>query len=600
MIRRRHAAVFVLASALALWGAPAAPQQVSMDRGVRAGELWCFPLADDPRAYVYLPAGARLATDAAGEPLFSFVLYVNEEAAAETTASSITTAGGGGVLHFLVELHTPQQWIDDAQSILRRRLEDDEVRLRGPIVFDEGRFTLVSSILRPGAAAAGREVLATGRAPVLEGNRLPFSFELDSERALLLLASLDTATPDVSVLFDMTFSGLSDAYNAELSIDWSEVKHSQAFSAGGTVYFVSADVEEAFEELRRNNAIRLTTRGADSHLEGLLDTVYSKLLDLLFRPVEPEVVPASSRGGLGDALGALVGSQGALSSRKTTGFGAYVGYQIKDLRTEGRSVLSFDHRATVERHSFVVFNIGDLKRRYGADPRYFRVVRLDDPTFQQREIRVGIDGALLPDFDRFVNSVTVTLRKQHGEGEETVRELVLDRSEVVASGGDLRMVYGRRQGERLADWLRYETRSRWSFVGGAAYETPWTTADAAMIEVFAPYERRTVRLAGDGARMLEQGVRAVVVQIDYPFVAGRRRAQVTVRPDEPIDERTLELTLPRDSFEYDYSITWQLEGGQRRSTRGTESGDLLFVDELPPPPAPAAPEPTPAGGLPTR
>ena len=138
-------------------------------------------------------------------------------------------------------LDTPQPLIHDAEKALREKYKKDEIALRGPIVFQDGRYTLVSSILKsvPEASAAGdggagsekveHAVIATGRAPVLEGNRLALSFDLDPERAALLMQSFQMNTPDVSLVFDMTFDGLSDAYDAELTIDWSEVKQSQAF-----------------------------------------------------------------------------------------------------------------------------------------------------------------------------------------------------------------------------------------------------------------------------------------------------------------------------------------------------------------------------------
>ena len=44
-------------------------------------------------------------------------------------------------------------------------------------------------------------------------------------------------TPDISIVFDMTFTGLTEAYDADLTIDWAEVRKSQAFGAGGSVYF---------------------------------------------------------------------------------------------------------------------------------------------------------------------------------------------------------------------------------------------------------------------------------------------------------------------------------------------------------------------------
>jgi hypothetical protein len=60
---------------VSLSAAPAVAQQILVDRGVRAGGLWCFPLASDPQTFVYVPSDARLAADDAGRPQFSFVRY---------------------------------------------------------------------------------------------------------------------------------------------------------------------------------------------------------------------------------------------------------------------------------------------------------------------------------------------------------------------------------------------------------------------------------------------------------------------------------------------------------------------------------------------
>ena len=572
------AAVFGLAAALP----PAAgAQQILIDRGIRAGELWCFPLQTDLQTYVYLPTGAKLATDEAGNPQFSFVRYVVNRPSEGEGETTITEADGGGVLHFLVLYETPQEWIDEAQRVLRQRLEDDEIILRGPLVFEDGRYNLVSSIIRDDESG-GRQILATGRAPVLEGNRLALSFDLDPERATLLLESFKMATPDVSLVFDMNFSGLTDAYEARLTVDWSEVRSSKSFAAGGSVYFVSADVEAAFDQLRRDNAIRLESAGSDANMEALLQHVYDKLLELMFRQVEPESVPEEQRGGLMDALTSLIDTRsGALSSRNTTGFGAYVGFQLKEMKSEGLSVLDFNHRATVQRHSLITFNIGDLHSRHGDDPNYFRTVNLGDPAFSQREIHVAVDGALLPEFDRYINSVTVTLRKQHQNGAETLRELVLDREAVEEAGGDLRMVYGWDGDADRLEWLNYDYRTRWSFQGGGAYDTDWRTSDAAMIDLFAPYERRVVEVIGDNELLAESGVRAVVVRLTYPFFSEQGSEKVVIRPERDQEDQQVEVTLPLGQYAYDYEITWMLGEDGRKTSSGSDDTGVIFVDEIP-------------------
>jgi hypothetical protein len=589
----RLAATLLVGVILSLAAPPrAAAQPVLMDRGIRAAGLWCFPVASDSLTYVYLPASARLAEDEKGRPQFSFVRYVVNTPGDSARSATITEARGGGILHFLVLLDTPQSMIHDAEKALREKFKKDEISVRGPIVFQDGRYTLVSSILKSpvtasvgdaegGAPTMKREVIATGRAPVLEGNRLALSFDLDPEHASLLLQSFQMNTPDVSLVFDMQFNGLSEAYDADLTIDWSEVRSTKNFSAGASVYFVSADVELGFDEMFKNHAIQLRSSGADASMEGLLNTVYSKLLDLMFRQVEPERVPSDARGGLMDALSMITGPNGALGARKTTGFGASVGYQLKEMRSEGKSHLYFNHRSNVERHSYVTFNIGDFYKRYGQDNRYFRAVNLGDPTFQQREVHVGVDASLIPDFERYVNTVTVTLRKDHQGGEQTLRELVLDRATVKKGVDDLRMVYGWNGDQDRIAWLDYQYRTRWSFKGGGAFETEWTKTSAPMIDLFAPYEHRTVQLVGDGGALKAKGVRAVVVQLDYPFFGERRRPQMVVRPEASMEEKLVEITLPLGQPDYDYVVTWQMEGNRRLTDKRKDASGLIFVDELP-------------------
>src|SRR2546428_6067899 len=131
--------------------------------------------------------------------VFSFVRYVVNATADSARAATITEAKGGGILTFLVLLDTPESMIRDAERTLRGRYKKNEIVVRGPIVFQDGRYTLVSSVLKTasvgtatadagaGATPTEHAVIATGRAPVLEGNRLALSFDLDPAHASLLM-----------------------------------------------------------------------------------------------------------------------------------------------------------------------------------------------------------------------------------------------------------------------------------------------------------------------------------------------------------------------------------------------------------------------------
>lgn len=580
MHARPWIAPLVLGLVLLLLAGAATAQTVEVERGERVEGLWCFPVFNRPGEWVYVPAGGRLALDDEGRPRFSFVRYAFNRPSESAAGETITRAGGGGLLHFLVVYDTPAEQVEDAQRELRKRLDDDELRLAGPMVFESGRYTLVSSII-DASGESERHVLATGTAPVLEGNQLALSFELDPEQAMLLMESFRMDTPDISIVFDLGFSGITDAYQARVFVDWSQVRQNQAFSAGGSVYFVSADVEAEIDRLIRDNAIRMESVGEHAAMEGLIARIYERLLELLFNPVPPERVPPDQRGGLSDALGALIGSDGLLSSGNTTGFGAHVGYQLKDLRWEGETVLDFNHRSRVGRHAYLTFNIGDLYRRFGDDPAFFRSVNPDDPTFDQREIHLAVDGSLMPEFASMVNSVTVTLRKRHSDGSVTLEERVVNQ-ETLASGEALSpMIYGWRDDTDRIGWLDYEYRTNWSFRGGGRFEGDWVRTSAAMIELYAPFLRQQVQLVNTGTELAAHGVRAVIVSIEYPFFGVSRREQLVIRGDRPAAEAAVEITLPRDHLEYDYHMTWVMADGARPRLSGSDSSGLIFID--PPP-----------------
>lgn len=652
VLRRRIARAVLPAMLLGLLAAsPAGAQQILMDRGTRVEGLWCFPSVTNPSHYYYLPSTAGLATDKSGKPKFSFLRYVINRAAEAEVGAGITQAEGGGILHFLVTYDTPERLIRKAEQALRAKIPDDDaVSLRGPVIFKEGRYALISSIINPKGQEETR-LLATGNAPVLEGSQLALSFDLPPDRATLLLESLKMASPDISLVFEMTAEGLTDAFDAELTVKWDEVSKNKAWDVGvdlplwmltapagmavgtvaggaagagigalfggygapigagigaaggagvGTVagYLLAPQIGGSaggvLDELMESQAVELKTRGTDPKMEALLDTVYARMIELMFEPVPIGPVPAEEAGPGGgmNPFEALLGGVGeekeGVRRPLSSHGGATVGYRTKEIRKSGRTVVNLKKQMTVERVTTLGMNVEDLWSRHGDDKRFFKTVNLADPAFQQREIHVGIDGAILPEFEKFINSVTTTLRKRHQNGKVTLQEIVVDRETFNASENDFRMIYGWNGDEDRTAWLEYEYQTRWSFKGGGAFETPWRPSEANMIDLYAPYRRKLVRVLGDHELLQEQGVRAVVVHVDYPFFSGRKKDKLRLRADQPIQDRQLELTLPLEEKSYHYRIVWIASSGERRVLEGTDSTGLLFVDEMPPPDQTAA------------
>ena len=565
----------VLSALVLIVAYTATAQQIQIDRGIRVAGLWCFPLLENPNAYLYLPSTGRLATKENGDPEFSMIRYV-DNSASDSSNQTITQASGGAVLHFLITYETPEDQVSEAERLLRTELDNEDVHLKGPVIFTKGRYHLISSILN-GEGERQPRLLAGGSAPVLEGSRLALSFPLSPEKSKLLLESFRMQTSDISISFEMEFDGLTDAFQAKMTVNWSDIQKAQGYKAGGSVYFVKAEVEAQIEEHLKNNAIELTTLGSDDNMESLINRVYEKIVEMLYNPVVPSAVPQS--GGLGDAISSLL--SGLQGEDNPSGFGLGVGYQYKNIQARGKSVMDFNSRANVARNHFITFNIGSLYQRYGDDPRFFKTVNLDDPDFKQREIYVSVDGEMLKEFDKMLNSVSVMLVKGHQSEDTTIRELLL-RRETLEDNHQLKMVYGSRKDHDRSQWLNYKYKTIWQFQGGKDdYITDWKTQSAAMINLYVPYQRRNIALSGDLQHLASQGIRAVIVDITYPFFEKKRSIRKVVRTSDEAVETHVEVTMPLEEYAYEYQLTWVGSDGQRLTSSGQDDLGILFIDELP-------------------
>ena len=527
-----------------------------------------------------MPADGRLGVDDGGGPEFSFVRYVENIKSGGESSSTITEGAGGAVLHFLAKYDTTEEQVVKARKALREILDDEEVKLRGPIIFTSGRYAIISSVAKvdapPGEEDGSKKMIATGNAPVLEGSKIAVSFDLDKRDAQILYNSFQMANPDVSVMFEMQFEGLSDAYDATVDIDWSEVQKDQQFKAGAKLFCVGAEVDLAFQRLIRNNAIKLVSRGEHASTEALLNTVYSKLLELLFRKVE-EAPPPTQQSGALDTLSRLIGSAG-----RSLPFSLSASYRLKETQSSGHTVLNFNHQAVSKRAAMIAFNIGDLFQRYGSNDKYFKAVNLADPVYSQREVLVSVDGSLLGDFDRYINSVSVTVKKEHENGTSTVGEVVVDRHTFAEKANRFSMVYGWNGDNDRAKWLDYQYRVKWSFRDGGALEEDWRTTNSPMINVVPPYERREISVEGDPEAMKSAGIKYALVKIGYDFFGKPQNRQVLAKvKDGPVQEK-LEIIQAKGDYQYRYEVKWRLSDGMDVSKPLTDdTSGLIFVDELP-------------------
>jgi tetratricopeptide (TPR) repeat protein len=925
---------------LGLTAGQAQAQEINLDAAEPCGDMQCYQSLDDANVFYYLPDQPRVAVKD-GKPQFSFLKYARLQSSGKAGTGR---AGGGGIVHFLVTYGATAPRIAEAQAALQEKHPD--ATIAGPVTYRKGAFALVTSFQKNNRQHT--KTLAVGKAPLMEGQKTAVSLALTPEGAEVLWESFKSATPDISLVFDMDFVGIREPYEATLEADWSRISKHHQISAGVKYAWFGADIDILFQELRQTGAVKITTKGKSKVLDKILQSANSKLLKVMFDPTpadeltklrkekkydnlnqavkllkmqkrgailnppglefQPAVVHSPSffsfipefvghayadsktaaeqhftraeqlfeQGNYREAIkyyqltltsmdGAIVDQRGlllfdiglcywklkdytnamehflqaeqllekdehkarnylllakvfmaenntvdaaetiekglniatgvekgallyyrgkiyqekslfakaasdfidaeklleekekdsteylgakrlavemaakaynharhlddkaraakwaseatqkaldayvdyansvrptgqrdkdveariqflarkleeanvadvragdggnkgtatgndrkglakqpkedkgkptdktereldkafkegigepsksktakasgrkkssGLSARKqkttparsqkskskprsrskakpkarkdkSPGFSLVASYKMRRIKRSGRLVYQMNHMRS-ETQSFVMTeNIGDLYRRWGSDPRIFRAVTIDDPVFKQRDIAVTLDGQDFSSFSKYLNFVTVKLRKRHDGGHITRDEVVITPELFNTSGNHFMLQYGWHDDSSHDRWLNYEYEANWSFHGGKAIGTGWLKGSDAMLALAPPHRYRSVTFEADGQRLRKAAVRHAVITVNSDLQGQPVTQTVTVRNRGAFPVGHLVVPQQADKVPQ-VQITWYLKGGKTvKGTSQSLQGDIVYWDELP-------------------
>ncbi len=263
------------------WVAPASAQQILLDKPVRAGELVCFPDLNDPLSYYYVNDKPHLSMDESGKPQFSFLRYV-ENVRSGADQPEAREGEGGGIVHAVVALSVSKEQIAAAQRELQRSAPG--AKLVGPIVYKSGKFGLVSSFKDTNGGLT-KQVVGLGNAPLLDGEKAAVSMQLTKLGAKILWESFRTPTPDISFTFEMDMTGYRSPHRATIEANFDQIYEHKAFAAGIASQYLAAEIKGAFDDLKREGAIKVTQVGNDEKLDALVTTAYNKIADIMFSPL---------------------------------------------------------------------------------------------------------------------------------------------------------------------------------------------------------------------------------------------------------------------------------------------------------------------------
>ena len=257
-------------------------------------------------------------------------------------------------------------------------------------------------------------------------------------------------------------------------------------------------------------------------------------------------------------------------------------YELKEQKKSGKYVIDLS-KATTETVNF------RFDENLGSDVAQckdcFRSVNLDDPFYKQRELLVSIDGLNSDQFKKYINFVTVSMKKTHGNGEVTYDELrVAEKEFKEAQGNPFRLLYGwKDKGDNDRDkWLQYEYETKWSFFGDHEVTKTWTTSDQLGLNLAPPFHPVSVSVEADPKLLQDSKIRVATVKFFYDYGAGEKEEQVTIKGTQEVPAALAEFMLKQSKYEYEYEIVWRLFGNKSVSSGRKKSSDsLLYVDEIP-------------------
>ena len=363
-------------------------QSIHIERGVEAAGLWCFPSLANPNIYYYLPNEIRLV-ESEGVPEFSMRRYINNSSGDKRPGKAVNATTGGTQLSILLEYYSPPKTVALAEKYLRKKLQNANLQLAGALIFDTGKYVLFSSTLQLDGSKKNR-LLVSGNTTALDGSKIPFSIHLGPEKTDSVLECLSRESSDIGILFDLTFSGWSESYQAELEVNWSEIYKQDLCKGHPGIPVFQTEVEELVNGLIATNAINLRTNAVDEEMTRLREVVYSQVTQLLFEPIALSITDRSAT--LKTELLKTVNSKMCMDDQSPSSSGFNLGYQLQSIPRNGKFKLDLANSIEVERHHFIIFQFGGLFQKYGRHDRFFKTLNLKNPGFQERAVVVKQDG----------------------------------------------------------------------------------------------------------------------------------------------------------------------------------------------------------------
>jgi hypothetical protein len=586
-----------LVFAVQLFGAGPAVALVNYDSGQRMIDgIQLLQDATDPSAYYYVPQFPRLATRPDGTFEFICLKYVGG-----------TSTTNGGLFHALVEFTLPPDVVAAVEKKLKQQVSN--ARIVGPVplmqALDKGEegvgsFQVVSAILADNAKEKDgftRSLIYTGAAPVTPESRAVVAALLSEQGATLLWDSLNGPTSDVSVAIHAYYEAAVKAYNAKVTAKVDTIYTHFSRIANQQHDFTRRQLRDVVDQLQRSGDLQVDVLDRSAGLgikaddmAGILQVVTDKLTELMFDhksgwsadPTREAAVEANQILGRQER-GFFSKVFGGAQDTKYFSDDQYVLKRRSDI-TRSAFTLTLGKSTTIKVPVDTAGNLGGLYAALKNDPRYFRIVNMNDPAFEFIPVHFQVDGDYVDSFQDSVNFVSINFRKAYEGRPSFTKGLTFTYADIKA-GKTVQNIAFPRLGIEGGDAASYEYQVRWSVRDGSTVPVPpgdgkWLKAHEAAIALTPPFEKRVVVIDADRSLFEASGVVTAVIEIGTTL-AGKPRLQQKAILRAGDADSTTKIAVYRDrGADMIVRVTWHGKTGKVQGK--AEVLDSEYLNLIPP------------------
>ena len=547
--------------------------------------------SENALAYYYIPPYPRISMLENGDFEFMCTKYVGLNG----------KASSGGLFHVLVQFSLSKEETKELEKRLKEKIPNAILMGAVPMMEDEEKkdapgFRIVSTILNAQEKNPfTSNIITSGKAPFLPGSKAAIAAHLEPDGATLLWDSFQGVTSDVSIVVEGYFLAKVKAYKATVKADLEVVyQHFSSFKNNQSG-FTRDQATHILDSLCQSGTIDIDVADMSAGLkvdtepyQNLLNIITERIVDQMFnvksgwakipeteKPIQPtDLKERYQRGAfvrffVGDGTQTYIPDDQLLLKSKT---------EIRNFHF----FLNLNQSTVIKVPVYSAGNIRGFYDEYKNDKRYFRVVDMNDPDYQFREVHFQINGSFIPSFGDIIDQVSIIVQKDYpDENANSFTGILIFNKASIDSGKIIQSLSYQRLGDKTEDWLKYKYKVGWKFIGVDSMitvpEKDWTTTDLSSISIEPPFDRTDVEVGIDKQLQEQAGIQSVRIRFASMLFNKPYKGKMLVLRGSNADE-SMKTTVYHDKDQpLVYQVNWYSNNGIVEDKLKVLNDDYLFL-----------------------